>query len=257
MYKYYYAQVTKGLMTEEQMDIKMAESIIQHEEGVNPEPPMQDPYSLAYYADEKIAFEWVKAHYSAPDIYKPQIKEFSELIQENFNSDPLRLNLKKQPSIIEVGCGGGREAPRLSKMFNYLGIDISPAMVSIAKDTNPGIKFQQGDLFNIDLSDKSVDGIFSAAVLHHVLPKALPTALSELRRIAKDNSIFFSSVREGDPGQEVTFDEKTGLIYFCQHESTYIPMLNKAGFQSINSSRLTSPGGINYLYNFSRAIPTK
>jgi 2-polyprenyl-3-methyl-5-hydroxy-6-metoxy-1,4-benzoquinol methylase len=51
----------------------------------------------------------------------------------------------QNPSILEVGCGTGWLAEKLSAIGPYLGIDISPAAVDAAKGRVPGAKFAVAD----------------------------------------------------------------------------------------------------------------
>lgn len=64
-----------------------------------------------------------------------------------------RLKLKT-PSILEIGCGTGWLAEKLSSMGPYLGIDISPAAVTVAKGRVPEVEFVAADLHSWEYAGK-------------------------------------------------------------------------------------------------------
>lgn len=80
-----------------------------------------------------------------------------------------RLNINKSNSILEVGCGEGRDAINLlNNGYNLVALDYSKSAINkINEITNNKYKdnFFQFDIFN-DKLDKSFDFIYSIAVLH-------------------------------------------------------------------------------------------
>lgn len=54
-------------------------------------------------------------------------------------------------SLLNMGCGGGKNAFNLKKHFNVTGIDISKPMLKLAKKLNPKCTFQHGDMRNCSL----------------------------------------------------------------------------------------------------------
>ena len=56
--------------------------------------------------------------------------------------------------IVDLGCGSGRLAEKLTRAgYEVLGIDISAAMLRLARKRAPKAKFVQGSLFAADLPD--------------------------------------------------------------------------------------------------------
>jgi SAM-dependent methyltransferase len=54
--------------------------------------------------------------------------------------------------VVDLGCGSGIWAARLLQAgYDVLGIDISPAMIRLAKKKAPAAKFQVGSLLSADL----------------------------------------------------------------------------------------------------------
>ena len=54
-------------------------------------------------------------------------------------------------TILNMGCGGGKNAWSLKGRYAVTGIDLSPAMLALARQLNPECKFIQADMRNFDL----------------------------------------------------------------------------------------------------------
>lgn len=58
----------------------------------------------------------------------------------------------KGKKLLELACGTGSHTKEFVKRgFNVLGVDINEEMLTIAKEKNPGTKYQVGDFRNIEL----------------------------------------------------------------------------------------------------------
>ncbi len=105
----------------------------------------------------------------------------------------------KSESIIEVGCGFGKNIDFLYKNLPYtsklFGLDISESMVKKAKDYIPGnASLACGDILNLPFSDNSFDLVFTHGTLMHISADNLPKAILELKRIAKKDIIIIEEV---------------------------------------------------------------
>src|SRR3989344_3904419 len=82
--------------------------------------------------------------------------------------------LIKGKKILEIGCGTGHEAAYFVKdKFDYLGTDLSAAMLKVARKLVPKAKFRQMDMLKLKLPEKSFDGIWACASLLHIPKKKL------------------------------------------------------------------------------------
>lgn len=88
-------------------------------------------------------------------------------------------------SLLEVGCGGGHNSELITmryKGIRYSGIDISAAMIDVARARYPGRGFSVGDAYElaepVDSQDIVLDGV---ALIH--MPD-WPTALREYARVS-------------------------------------------------------------------------
>ncbi len=83
--------------------------------------------------------------------------------------------LKNTWNILDLGCGSGRLLERYKEYFgnypkSYLGVDLSEALLSEAKNTFPKHDFEQGNMWNIEkiVKWKKFDFIFLIASFHHL-----------------------------------------------------------------------------------------
>jgi len=66
---------------------------------------------------------------------------------------------KRQTStLLDMGCGGGKNVLNLKRQFNVTGVDLSPTMLEQARDLNPECSFVQGDMRTVRL-DRTFDAV--------------------------------------------------------------------------------------------------
>lgn len=98
------------------------------------------------------------------------------------------LQKSENKDLLEVGCGNARiykNIKRLSKSFNYLGIEVSEDVILKNKQNYPEANWIMAGVYNIPLEDNSVDICFSFYVLEHlVFPEK---ALKEMLRVIRPN----------------------------------------------------------------------
>jgi SAM-dependent methyltransferase len=83
----------------------------------------------------------------------------------------------------DMGCGPGHIARYLRERGAAVcGVDLSAEMVQRARQLNPGVEFQQGDMLALDVPDGVWAGIAAFYSIIHISPGDLPRALGELHR---------------------------------------------------------------------------
>jgi 2-polyprenyl-3-methyl-5-hydroxy-6-metoxy-1,4-benzoquinol methylase len=86
----------------------------------------------------------------------PSLREFLALLPE-------------RPRVLDLGCGPGYESMRLAREgAEVVGLDFSGESIRIARKRNPDLRFEQADIFTLDTSLGTFDGILAAAILIHV-----------------------------------------------------------------------------------------
>ena len=106
-------------------------------------------------------------------------------------------------SVIDIGCGTGNYALRLSKLgYQVTGVDVSPTMLKIAKakDKEAKIRFIRGDIKKLEKviskGQRFDVAICLGQVFSHLMTdKDVQAFLNRLHEILKHNSLFVFSAR--------------------------------------------------------------
>ena len=70
---------------------------------------------------------------------------------------------------VDLGCGAGRDFPAFQESnIDYLGVDASEGMLTVARERFPAANFEAQDLCALDLPERAFDGAFANASLQHV-----------------------------------------------------------------------------------------
>ena len=113
-------------------------------------------------------------------------KFFDELSRKPFDRRLLDEFAAALPArgVLDVGCGPGHVAGYLSERgLDATGVDLSPAMVEIARRLNPEIPFHVADMRELPAADSSVGGIAAFYSVIHIPRKDVPAVLLEFRRV--------------------------------------------------------------------------
>ncbi len=120
---------------------------------------------------------------------------------------------KQNPSVLEIGCGNGRDAKVILKHTNrYLGIDISESMIKIARKSVPNGAFEVSDIEAFTLP-KNIDIVFSFASLLHSEAKDVQDILISVHEALSENGIFYISLKYGN-GMTTTTDRFGTRTYY-------------------------------------------
>ena len=63
----------------------------------------------------------------------------------------VRTHLPAARSMLDVACGTGQHLKRLQGEFDVEGLDLSPALLQIARTRCPGVPLHEGDMVDFDL----------------------------------------------------------------------------------------------------------
>jgi len=101
-------------------------------------------------------------------------------------ADALRPFVAPDCPVLEIGCASGYYYEVLEYLLNtrlsYVGVDVSPAMVALAKQYYPRAIFHVGDGASLSFPDESFFVVISSCVLLHVAD--YPQHIREAARVA-------------------------------------------------------------------------
>lgn len=169
-------------------------------------------------------------------IVPPERIEFSKLF-------------KKGDTILDVGCGGGRDATFFTnKGFKVVGIDTSSVLIDIAREAEPRATFECGDLLKINFPKDTFNGIWAQAVLLHLKRNDVPKALKKFYSILKKDGVLHIRVKKGK-GEAYVKEKLSGWHerFYTYFTKTEMEALVKAqGFTIVHSKiepdELNRPG---------------
>lgn len=102
--------------------------------------------------------------------------------------------------IIEIGCGGGRDAKELVAMgYDYTGTDISEGFLEVARQALPDQNFVQASVYDLSNvgEDALFDGFWCSAVLLHIPKERIDEAFNSIKKVVREGGIGFISIKEG------------------------------------------------------------
>jgi len=148
--------------------------------------------------------------------------------------------------VLEVGCGGGRDAAELLRLgYDYLGTDASAKMVQVVQERLPSAHFEQMSVYDVAKLEQQFDGLWACAVLLHIPKRRIDEAIRPLNRVLRLGAIGMISMKDGN-AEEFEVRDKGGT-----HEERLFVYWSKADFTNVierNGFRL-----VNYTYRPSDA----
>ncbi len=139
----------------------------------------------------------------------------------------------------DFGCGPGQTTRFLydNGLKHIIGIDLSPAMVSAARRLSPEIKFETGNLLNINYPSDAVGSALAFYSIVHFTTDQIRKCFGEINRVLKTGGHFLLSFHAGN--EIVHFDKAHDKevdidLYFFKTDDI-IGLLNEMGFNIIEA----------------------
>lgn len=106
---------------------------------------------------------WLWPLWEDAEEYRAESELFARLIKQYS-----RIGVS---NILDIGCGGGKNAFHLKRHFALTGIDVSEEMLALARDLNPECDFRLGDMRDFDLG-REFDAVFINDSITYMSTKA-------------------------------------------------------------------------------------
>ncbi|MDI5941247.1 MULTISPECIES: class I SAM-dependent DNA methyltransferase [Micromonospora] len=101
--------------------------------------------------------------------------------------------------VVEVGCGTGRITAYLCGLgLGVAGLDLSPGMVAVARESWPGLRFGVASMTDLPLPDAGLAGLVAWYSIIHLPPEALPTVFAEFHRVLAPGGELLLAFKAGD-----------------------------------------------------------
>lgn len=149
---------------------------------------------------------WLWPIWGAPEEYADYCNHVTRLIREQAQI-PVR-------TLLNIGCGGGKNVFNLKRDYAVTGLDLSPRMLELAQDLNPECEFVQGDMRTFSL-DRTFDAVL------------VDDAISYLATRADLRSAFVAAWRHLNPGGVMVVNPDDTKETFIQNHTVATPAVGK------------------------------
>ncbi len=136
--------------------------------------------------------------------------------------------------IVDVGCGPGHVSAFLAEAGATVeGIDLSPAMIDIAREQHPGLAFREADMFTLPYADGSVGGLLAFYAIVHLQTAELGAVVAEIHRVLAPGGLAALAFHAGDETNHVDelFGCATSLDFVFHRPDAVIASLVDHGFR--------------------------
>lgn len=118
--------------------------------------------------------------------------------------------------VADLGCGPGHVTAHLAGLgLDAFGVDASPAMIALAREAHPELRFDVGSMAASDLADGELDGVLSRWSVIHTPPSGLPAILAEFHRVLAPGGhlLIAFSATDGPSRPTQSFDHSVATAY--------------------------------------------
>ncbi|MEU1801871.1 class I SAM-dependent methyltransferase [Streptomyces sp. NPDC019937] len=113
-------------------------------------------------------------------------------------ADLVRQGEKAGP-VADLGCGPGRVTAYLHGLgLDVFGVDLSSKMLAVARREHPELRFDEGSMTELGLSDGALGGIVAYYSLIHTPAERLPAVLAEFHRLLAPGGHLLVAFQVGD-----------------------------------------------------------
>lgn len=149
--------------------------------------------------------------------------------------------------VADLGSGPGHVTALLDELgVPAFGVDLSPAMVSMARDTYPRLRFHIGSMTSLDLPDATLGGILALYSTIHVPDAHLPAACAEFHRTLQPGGhALLAFQTAGAPGHlhlPERFGHQIDLDYYWRTPEQLTAALTEAGLDLVATVRREPAG---------------
>ena len=149
---------------------------------------------------------------------------------------PLLAVLPEGSSILDLGCGAGAPIARaLSEHHHVTGVDISQAMIRLARSNIPEARFLQGDVLEVPLDESSFDAAVAIFMLFHVPCEEHGRLFERVWSWLRPGGTFLVTLtQDGSPARVRHDFFGTDMYWSSLASDESIELLEKAGFEIVH-----------------------
>ena len=146
--------------------------------------------------------------------------------------------------VADLGCGPGRVAAFLARQgLDVIGVDVSPAMLAVARFAHPEIEFEEGRLDDLPVAEGSLAGVVCWYSIIYTPPSHLGDVLTEIERVLRPAGYLLLAFQAGN-GELIHNGDAHGtgvaLTSYRHGLSDVAARLNRAGLE-VRATALREP----------------
>ena len=137
------------------------------------------------------------------------------------------------PQLLEIGSGPGTVAAYLHQLgMSVRGLDLSPAMVELARRKHPGLSFEVGEMSALDVADASLAGVVAWYSVIHVPAAQRPGVIGEFHRVLRPGGYALLAFQVGEDTLHLdeAFGHEVSLDFHRLQPDAVVALLDDAGF---------------------------
>lgn len=163
---------------------------------------------------------------STREAYDAVASTYAEMFRDTLRDSPLdRAILGAFAEVVrargdgrcaDLGYGPGHITAHLDELgVAAFGVDASPAMIELARQAYPGLRFDVGSMTGLDIADGVLGGVLSRWSVIHTPPPELPVILAEFHRVlAPGGHLLIGFSASEDPSHPTqVFDHAVAPAY--------------------------------------------
>jgi SAM-dependent methyltransferase len=175
--------------------------------------------------------------------YNTAAAGYHQQLKDNLQENPydraaldLFAELVSDGPLGDLGCGTGRITTYLASLgLDVFGVDLSAGMIEVARQEYPGLRFEVGSLFDLDLKDGELAGALAWYSLVHTPPEDLPAAFTELHRVLRTGGYLLHAFTAGSGRYhlDTAYGHDVDLDVYWYDPSDVSALLAEAGFAEV------------------------
>ncbi|WP_180686244.1 class I SAM-dependent DNA methyltransferase [Streptomyces gossypiisoli] len=145
--------------------------------------------------------------------------------------------------VADLGCGPGRVTAYLASLgLKVFGLDLSAAMLAVARRENPALRFEQGSMLALDIPDGHLAGVVSFYSSIHTPTDRLPALFEEYARVIAPGGHLLLAFQAGDAPRRLDqpFGRPVSLDFLRRRPEHMTDLLAEAGF-TLHSRTVREP----------------
>jgi SAM-dependent methyltransferase len=212
--------------------------------------PTSDLFPRVRRVSENEALDRTRRDYDeVAELYDDMVRQGDQVIDAlsagmiNAFADLVRAG-GSMGAVVDAGCGPGQWTDHLDRAgIRAYGIDLSPAMVAIARRYRPDLRYEVGSMLHLDAGDESIAGILAHFSLIHTPPDLLPRVLTEFARVVEPGGPLLIGVQITDTADAngwVPYDHRASPAYLWTLDAL-ADRLREHDFAELGRLRIVAP----------------